>query len=443
MNAARSLAHLMDRLELGAKITLPLDAITQSFAVLATRRAGRTHAATVLVEEIVSERVPVVIVDSAGVWHGLRSSADGKDTGLPVHVLGGAHAAVSFAETSGRAVADMVLEMRQPVVLDLSSFSQPAARQFVNDLARQVLRCNREVMHLVVDQADALLTHSTTRDEAHLVKLLHAGRDSGIGVTLVTERLSLLSDPVLATAEVLIAARTTSPRDRAAVHRWIAGRGDPSAAADVAASLASLADDEAWIWSREWLRAVKRVTVRPRATFDGLVAPHVGTMRPPLSRAAADQLRRLHKKMTTTTIHPWSGRGVDDRARAHGSAPAASMGNSHIEPAREDAGTRPARRRGRPVEPLNLTRDEKRGLEQYARGERVPPLLAQRAQIVLDCAEGRLNGEVAHSRKVSIQAVGRWRRRFVEYRLNGLLLNLRFLDRDLKIPIDEGHEAKA
>jgi transposase len=43
-----------------------------------------------------------------------------------------------------------------------------------------------------------------------------------------------------------------------------------------------------------------------------------------------------------------------------------------------------------------------------------------RARIVLLCADGRLNGDVATELGTSIQMVGRWRRRFVQGRLSGL-----------------------
>ena len=47
--------------------------------------------------------------------------------------------------------------------------------------------------------------------------------------------------------------------------------------------------------------------------------------------------------------------------------------------------------------------------------------LAQRARIVLACAAGRSNSEVATDLRITRQTVGRWRRRFVEQRLDGLV----------------------
>ena len=82
--------------------------------------------------------------------------------------------------------------------------------------------------------------------------------------------------------------------------------------------------------------------------------------------------------------------------------------------------TVPKRRTGRPVEPLELTDQEKESLERYARGRTVSQGLALRARIVLRCAAGRLNGQVARELGLTIQTVGKWRKRFVRHRIAGL-----------------------
>src|SRR5271165_5008966 len=78
------------------------------------------------------------------------------------------------------------------------------------------------------------------------------------------------------------------------------------------------------------------------------------------------------------------------------------------------------RRLGRPVAPLVLTVEEKETLERWSRGRSVSQGLAMRARMVLGCAAGKLNGAVAKELKTTIQTVGKWRKRFVEHRLDGL-----------------------
>ena len=77
-------------------------------------------------------------------------------------------------------------------------------------------------------------------------------------------------------------------------------------------------------------------------------------------------------------------------------------------------------RMGRPVPPLVLAEEERQVLAQWARRAKTAQALALRAKIVLACAEGIPNKEVAARFAVTPQMVGKWRARFVERRLEGL-----------------------
>src|SRR5271167_3549831 len=76
--------------------------------------------------------------------------------------------------------------------------------------------------------------------------------------------------------------------------------------------------------------------------------------------------------------------------------------------------------RGRPKAALVLTEDERQTLERWARRRSSSQALAQRCRIVLGCAAGKSNKQVATEVGVWPQTVGIWRRRFVESRLDGL-----------------------
>jgi transposase len=76
---------------------------------------------------------------------------------------------------------------------------------------------------------------------------------------------------------------------------------------------------------------------------------------------------------------------------------------------------------GRPTPPVILTVDERETLEQWARRPKTAQALAQRARIVLACATEHTNGDIALAAGVTRQTVGRWRARFAQKRLQGLL----------------------
>src|ERR671910_63269 len=75
---------------------------------------------------------------------------------------------------------------------------------------------------------------------------------------------------------------------------------------------------------------------------------------------------------------------------------------------------------GRPKAPLILTEDERETLARWARRHKSAQALALRARIVLACADGATNKDVAAALGIWPQTVTKWRGRFVRDRLEGL-----------------------
>jgi transposase len=76
---------------------------------------------------------------------------------------------------------------------------------------------------------------------------------------------------------------------------------------------------------------------------------------------------------------------------------------------------------GRPKAALVLTETEREELKALTLRRKTAQALAQRARIVLACADGHDNKVVAARQRVTKQMVGKWRARFIEQRLDGLL----------------------
>jgi transposase len=76
---------------------------------------------------------------------------------------------------------------------------------------------------------------------------------------------------------------------------------------------------------------------------------------------------------------------------------------------------------GRPIPPLHLSDDERETLERWSRRRKTAQALAFRARVILACAEGKNNGDVAATFRVTGPTVGKWRARFIAHRLDGLL----------------------
>lgn len=78
-------------------------------------------------------------------------------------------------------------------------------------------------------------------------------------------------------------------------------------------------------------------------------------------------------------------------------------------------------RTGRPVLPLILTAEEKATLEQWIRRSKTGQALATRSRIILACSSGKTNSTIASELGICSQTAGKWRTRFLQQHLDGLL----------------------
>ena len=78
-------------------------------------------------------------------------------------------------------------------------------------------------------------------------------------------------------------------------------------------------------------------------------------------------------------------------------------------------------RRGRLLAELKLAVEESNRLIEWTRRHKTSQALALRARIVLACAHNSTNGEVAQRLRITQQTVSKWRKRFIERGLDGLL----------------------
>src|SRR5690606_37276869 len=140
-------------------------------------------------------------------------------------------------------------------------------------------------------EADDYMPQQVHGDAARCVsawqKLVKRGRFRGIGVTLISQRSAALNKDALNQVDTMIAMRVTAPRDRKAIQEWVQDHAD---SADMLKTLPGLEDGEAWIYSPQKLKLMKRIRFRKRNTFDSGVTPSLGraSKRPIATMATVD-----------------------------------------------------------------------------------------------------------------------------------------------------------
>ena len=260
--------------------------VTETAAILAKKRTGKSNTACVIVEEMHDAGHHFVVVDAKGDWAGIRSNAEGTGPGLPIPIFGGLRGDVALHPDSGAAVARLIFERELSCVLDVSRFDSKAAQaRFLTAFAEEIYRLHQEEprpVHLILEEADQYLPQMVTREDGMTrcvgawSKLVRLGGAFGLGVTLITQRPAGLNKNVLTQIEVIFVHRTPAAADKKAVSGWL---GEKDEQADIIPTLSSLANGEAWVSGPAFVGETARVQMRRRRTFDSGATPKVGERR--------------------------------------------------------------------------------------------------------------------------------------------------------------------
>jgi len=300
------------KLKLADGLSLPVDTVTQTIAILAKRRAGKSYTMRRLAEQLFKAGQQLVLVDPKGDQWGIRSAADGKGPGLSIVILGGERGDVPLEPSAGEVVAKLVVEERVSILLDLSLFRKHELATFMTAFLENLYRLKaREIYRtpvmLVIDEADAVAPQKPQKGEERMLgaaeDIVRRGGQRGIGCVLVTQRSAVLNKNVLTQAQMLVALRTIAPQDLAAMDAWIQVHGTPDQRKTLMESLPSLPVGDAWFWSPGWPTVegiFKRVHVLPIETFDSGATPKPGEKPVEPKHAADVDLDALKRQMAAT-----------------------------------------------------------------------------------------------------------------------------------------------
>jgi hypothetical protein len=299
-------------IQVSADLKVPIELVTESLAVLAIKRAGKSYFARKLAEQLHRAGQQLVIVDPKGDTWGIRSSADGKTPGLPIVILGGEHGDVPLEAGAGELVARMVVQERVSVLLDLASFRKHEVATFMTGFLETLYRLKakeeyRTAMMLIVDEADAIAPQRPMRGEERMLgaaeDIVRRGGQRGIGITLVTQRAAVLNKNVLSQCGILVFLRMLGLHDIEGVDDWIQKHGQPEQKAKLLAEIASLPRGTAWWWSPGWPdeRGIfKRIEVGRIETFDSGATPKPGERRVTPKTVADVDLEAFRREMAAT-----------------------------------------------------------------------------------------------------------------------------------------------
>jgi hypothetical protein len=279
-------------LHIAKGLSLPLDAVTQTFAQIGRKGAGKTYLATMIAEQMLDAEAQTVALDPVGNWFGLRIGADGKSKGKDIFVIGGEHGDVPLTPESGARVAQLLVEKRISAVLDVSAFRIGERKRFAAAFGEELFhlkKVQRTPMHLFVEEAQLFAPQRPGPDEARMLgafeSIVRLGRNYGIGASLITQRPQSVNKEVLSQVECLCVLQVNGTHERKALEEWVQEAG---ADRKLIGELPGLERGEGYVWSPSWLRIFQRVHFSKKTTFDASATPEVGKAAPAAKLSAVD-----------------------------------------------------------------------------------------------------------------------------------------------------------
>ena len=289
------------KLKIAKQLELPLDGITQTYAQIGKRGAGKTYLASMIAEQMLDVHAQVIVMDPIGNWWGLRVDADGKSKGKDIFIIGGAHGDVPLAAGGGKEIAKLLVEKSISVVLDISEFRKNDRKKFVTDFAEEFFQLKKSkpsAVHIFLEESQKFIPQTVRGDDARMVgaweDIVRLGRNYGIGCSLITQRPQSVNKEVLSQVECLCVLQVVGRHERKALEEWIREAGEDRSIID---KLPSLHQGEGYVWSPSWLRIFKRVNFNKKTTFDTSATPKLGEATKSAKISKID-IEKLRKEMT-------------------------------------------------------------------------------------------------------------------------------------------------
>lgn len=253
-------------------LNIPMNVATKRLAFIGTTGSGKSYGAMKLAEEMIAAGIQVVIFDPVGIHWGLRLSSDQKKKGIPITVFGGLYGDIPINPQSGKLVAEVVVNKRVSVVIDVSQFEYDAERsRFVAAFFSRFFflkKSHPSPVHVMLEEGQEFVPQNPGRGEEDMlhqvVRTWKIGRNFGVGGSIITQRPQEVNKKALNLSQALFAFQTNGAHERKAIEEWMKDKGMDL---DIANDLPKLKIGQPHLWSPGWLGVNRGIKILPRKTF--------------------------------------------------------------------------------------------------------------------------------------------------------------------------------
>lgn len=266
--------------------TLPVvEVLTGRGFVTGKSGSGKSNTASVIVEELLSQGFPVLIVDTDGEYYGLKEEFEilhaGADEECDLQV-GPEHA---------EKLSELALEQSVPIILDVSGYlDETEAKKIIQGVAQHLFAREKKLKRpflMLIEEVHEYIPETAGLDDCGrmLVKIAKRGRKRGLGLCGISQRPADVKKDFITQCDWLVWHRLTWENDTNVVRRVIDAQH---------ANRVQDLDDGEGILMTDWNDEIRTVQFRRKETFDAGATPGLGKFeRPSLKSVSNDIVEEL------------------------------------------------------------------------------------------------------------------------------------------------------
>ena len=266
----------------GTPVELPVvDLLTGRGFITGKSGSGKSNTASVILENLLDNNFPVLIVDSDGEYYGLKEAYE------ILHVGADEECDIQVTADHAEKIASLALEENIPIILDVSGYLDDSdANELLLETARHLFAKEKKLKKpflLVVEECHEYIPEQGGMGEAGkmLIKIGKRGRKHGLGIVGISQRPADVKKDFITQCDWLVWHRLTWRNDTKVVGRILGS--------EYADAVEELGDGEGFLVA-DWSDDIRRVQFHRKETFDAGATPGLEDIEQPELKSVSDDL---------------------------------------------------------------------------------------------------------------------------------------------------------
>ncbi|WP_138007472.1 helicase HerA domain-containing protein [Halalkalirubrum salinum] len=277
-----------NEIEPDTQVELPVvDILTGRGFVTGKSGSGKSNTASVVMENLLDNNFPVLVVDSDGEYYGLKEEYE------ILHVGADEECDIQVNPEHAEKIASLALEQNVPIILDVSGYLDDAdAQELILETSRHLFAKEKKLKKpflLVIEECHEYIPEKGGMGEAGkmLIKIGKRGRKHGLGILGISQRPADVKKDFITQCDWLVWHRLTWRNDTKVVGRILGN--------EYANAVEDLGDGEGFLVT-DWSESIRRVQFHRKRTFDAGATPGLEDFeRPELKSVSGNLVSELEE----------------------------------------------------------------------------------------------------------------------------------------------------